>query len=62
MPKYNLDIRAAIQASGFKYYLVADQAGISDTTLSKWLRKEMSPEKKKKIFEAINQLKEQFHE
>ena len=56
--KANADIRIAIMVSGVKYWEVADELGVSDSTFTKWLRKELSDEKKQKIIEAITRLKE----
>ena len=38
---------------------VARELGIGDYTLSRWLRKDLSDEQTKAIFEAINKLREE---
>lgn len=53
----NQDVKRAIQQSGFYFYEVADQLGIHDCTLSKWLRHELSDEKKSVVLQAIRELK-----
>lgn len=58
MSKKNIDIREAIKNSGFPYWAVAERLGITDSTFSKWLRKELSEEKKQKILGAIEELKQ----
>lgn len=53
----NQDVKRAIQQSGFYFYEVADRLGIHDCTLSKWLRRELSDEKKSVVLQAIRELK-----
>jgi hypothetical protein len=60
MTKRNIDIREAIQASGFNHWLIAERMGVNDTTFSRWLRKELSHEKKQKILQVIEELKQEF--
>lgn len=55
----NSDIRFAIQQSGFKHWEVAEKIGISNSTFCVWLRKTLTPEKKKIVFEAIERLEEE---
>ena len=52
MNKANMDIRMAIAESGRKYWEVADTLGISDSTFTKWLRKELEPARKEMVFNA----------
>lgn len=54
----NLDIRQAIEAGGFKYWMVAHAYGCTDTTFSKKLRRELPNGEKAKIFTAIKSLTE----
>ena len=49
----NKDIKALIKAAGLHQYEVADLCGISETTLVRWLRYELSPEKREMILSAI---------
>ena len=56
----NTDIKKAIwlaKEQGIKQYEVAAAAGVSEGTLTRWLRKEMSDDKKKLITEALESLK-----
>ena len=52
----NTDIRAAIKESKLRQYQVAEKIGISEFTLVRWLRKELSEERKQQIFTAIREL------
>lgn len=54
--KRNNDIRDKIKKSGFYGYEVAEEIGISENTLLRWLRLEMSEESKKLIYDAIERL------
>lgn len=56
MSKKNIDIREAIKNSGFSHWFIADRLGVTDTTFSRWLRKELAEEKKKEIFQIIKKL------
>lgn len=49
----NLEIRQAILESGVKQWQIAEKLGISESSFSKLLRKELSGEKKKEILGAI---------
>lgn len=49
----NKDIKEKIKAAGLHQYQVADLCGVSETTLVRWLRYELSPEKKEMILSAI---------
>ena len=53
----NTDIRQAITESGLKYWQVADALNVSDSTFTKWLRKELDPDKKAAVLKAIDKLK-----
>ena len=52
----NNEIRTLIQKHRIRHYEVASKLGISECTLSRWLRRELPMEKKKEIIEAINSL------
>lgn len=54
----NLDVKKAINNSKLKFWQVASQLGITDSTFSRKLRKEFSAETKEKIFSIIKSLKE----
>ena len=49
----NKDIKEKIKAAGLHQYQVADLCGVSETTLVRWLRYELTPEKKEMIIKAI---------
>ena len=53
----NLDVRKAIESHRVKYYEVAEALGVSCSTFSHWLQREMSEEKKDKVFRAILSIK-----
>lgn len=52
----NSDVREAAKKSGVYLYSVAAELGISEPTLTRWLRFELPKEKKKRILFAISQL------
>lgn len=49
----NNDVRNEIKAAGIFIWEVADVIGISDVTMSKRLRKELSEDQKQQIRDAI---------
>ena len=53
----NLDVRAKINNYRLRHYEVAQSLGISEYTLSVWLRTELTQEKKAKIINAVERLK-----
>ncbi len=57
MMKANQEIRNAIAKAGIKYWQVADRYGINDGNFARLLRKELSPEKKERIFAIIEDIK-----
>jgi len=56
MQKANVDIRQAAQAAGIKLWQVADALYLCDSTFSRKLRRELSPEEKARIREIIAHL------
>jgi len=56
---HNTEIREAIQRFGLKYWEVAERVGIADTTLTKWLRRELSDERRSQVLAAIDELKKE---
>lgn len=52
----NLEIRREIKKNRLFHYEIADVLGISESTLSKWLRKEMDVGRKELIIQAIRKL------
>ena len=53
MSKENKDIKEKIKSSGLHQYQVADMCGVSETTLVRWLRYPLTPEKREMILSAI---------
>lgn len=53
----NADIRSIIRKLGLTQWLVAEKMGISEATFTRWLRKELSDEERKQIFNAIEELR-----
>lgn len=54
----NVTIRKKIMAAGFSYKQVAEQMGISNSSLSHYLAYDLRPDIKKRIETAIANLKE----
>ena len=54
----NQDIREEIKKSGFFKWQIAEQMGICEMSLIRWLRVELPEEKKDRIRQAIKELKE----
>ena len=56
MKMNNVDIRAQVEKKRLKYYEVAEFVGIDECTLSKWMRKELDGERRKRVLNAIDSL------
>lgn len=54
----NKDIKEKIKAAGLHQYQIADLCGVSETTLVRWLRYELTPDKRKMILSAIEKGKQ----
>lgn len=52
----NKDLRQAAKAANVRLWQIADALGITDATLSRRLRRELSREEKQKILEIIKSL------
>ena len=52
----NADVRQKIKAAGLFQWQVAKACGISEVTLIRWLRDELSKERREAIFAAIEAL------
>ena len=50
----NLDIRAYAKSKGVFMYELAQELGISDPTIMRWLRAEISADRKSEIYNAID--------
>lgn len=57
MMKRNNDIRAAAKANGVYLYEIAEKIGVSEPTLIRYLRKELSGSMKAKALAAIEEIK-----
>ena len=57
MIKKNTDIRKAAKESGVFLWEIADKLGVSEPTVNRYLRKEMSDSQKAKFCAAIEQVK-----
>ena len=53
----NQDIKEALRNASLKQWQLAKQLGISEFTLVRWLRDELSAERKTAIYSAIETLK-----
>ncbi|NQW98337.1 hypothetical protein HPY21_15465 [Bacillus stratosphericus] len=60
--KPNMEIRTAIESSNFFTWQIAQKVGIHENTFYRWMRTEMSEEKKGKVLTAITQLKQEQKE
>lgn len=56
----NLEVNQAIEKAKIKKWQVASCLGVADTTFSRWLRSEMTAEKKRSVLEAVEKAKKQF--
>lgn len=52
----NKEIRDVIATHRVRYYEVAEVLGISECTFSRWMRRELTEDKRKLIIDAINKL------
>ena len=52
----NEDLRCKVGSYNLKLWQVAQKLGITDASFSRMLRVELSPEKKKEIYEIIEKL------
>ena len=53
----NQEIRTAIKAAGLRQWQVAKACGVVESTFIRWMRDELTDERRKAIFEAIEALK-----
>lgn len=54
---YNLEIRMMIKKNRLCQYEIAKAIGVSEFTFCRWLREELSDEKKKLVISAIEKIK-----
>ena len=55
--KRNADIRQAIKEAGLTQWQIAEAIGVSDPTITIWLRHDLTADKRDRIMEAIKELK-----
>ena len=53
----NSDIRSAIKKHNLRQYQVAEKIGVSEFTFVRWLRRELSDERRAKVMKAIEELR-----
>lgn len=53
----NLDIREALKNANMRHWVLANELGISESTLTHWLRHELPTDKKKEIKKIIKSYK-----
>ncbi len=56
MKKANIDIRDAIRNARLAQWQVADRIGVAESTLVRWLRIELTDERKQQLLAAIKEL------
>lgn len=56
--KANADIRIAAWSAGIPLWAVAEELGICEMTLSRWLRTELAGSKREQVLTAIQKLTE----
>lgn len=49
----NVEIKLALKQANLKQWQLAELLGITEWTLSRWMRKELQGEKKQRIIEVI---------
>lgn len=56
MGKANADVRYAAWSAGLPLWAVAKELGVCEMTLSRWLRTELTAEKRERVLTAIQTL------
>ena len=54
----NLEVRIALAKNDMRQWELADALGVSEATITRWMRHEMSDAKQADIIEKINQYRE----
>ena len=60
MTMANMEIRYLMAQNRLKQYEVAEKAGYSECYFSRIMRKELKPEVREKVMQAINDLSEEW--
>ncbi len=58
----NLELRIKIKNNRLKNYEIANELGVSEFTFSRWLREELSAEKRSLVTAAIEKLVQEVKE
>lgn len=58
----NMAVRVALKQRGVKAWELAEAMGIVDCTLSKWMRRELPPDKQAIMIHTIEQIAERKQE
>ena len=53
----NKDLKDAFRVAGIRQWEVAEAMGVSEMTLVKWMRVELTEDKRQRILAALEQLK-----
>ena len=53
----NEEVKKIIRQSRIMQYEIAERLGVSEYTLCKWFRRELTDEQKQRIFEAVRAIK-----
>lgn len=53
----NDDVRELLKQASITQWKIAEKLGIHEKTLSVWMRKELKPDKKQAILDAIKEIK-----
>ena len=61
MEKANKEIRELLAKRRIRQFEVAGQLGITEFTFSRWMRTELSPERKAKVESAIEDIKRKIY-
>ena len=56
MGKANVDVRFAAWSAGLPLWAVAEELGVCEMTLSRWLRTELPTEKRERVLTTIQTL------
>ena len=59
MIKHNNDIRTKARENGVYLYEIAEKIKVSEPTINRWLRKQLSEDLKQKALAAIEQIREE---
>ena len=57
----NIEIRILLDDSDIKHWQLAEELGVHEITVCRWLRYELTNDKKEKILKAIERIIEEKH-